>query len=118
ANRVVELLVELAGGTADEAVTDLDRTSPPAPIAMDAQLPSRIAGVAYSDEEVIGLLRELGATVEVVEESGGRHRSRGATLRVVPPTWRSDLVGPEHLVEEVVRLHGYDKIPSVLPTVS
>ncbi|QGH69029.1 phenylalanine--tRNA ligase subunit beta [Pseudactinotalea sp. HY158] len=116
ADRVVELLVELAGGTAEGDVFDLDRTAPPATITMDAQLPSRIAGVAYTDEEVIGLLRDLGATVEVTGDGAGRHRSSGATLHVTPPTWRSDLVAAEHLVEEVVRLHGYDKIPSILPT--
>ncbi len=36
-------------------------------------------------------------------------------LRVTPPTWRPDLTDPADLVEEVVRLEGYDKIPSVLP---
>ena len=39
-----------------------------------------------------------------------------AVLRVVPPSWRPDLTDPADLVEEVVRLEGYDKIPSVLPT--
>ena len=35
---------------------------------------------------------------------------------MTPPSWRPDLVQPADLVEEVLRLEGLDKIPSVLPT--
>ena len=38
------------------------------------------------------------------------------TLRVIPPSWRPDLVDPADLVEEVVRLEGYESVPSTLPT--
>ena len=48
------------------------------------------------------LLTELGCTVD---------RSDGAALTVTPPTWRPDLTEPIELVEEVVRLAGYDDIP-------
>jgi phenylalanyl-tRNA synthetase beta chain len=37
-------------------------------------------------------------------------------LSVTPPTWRPDLTDPADLVEEVVRLAGYDDVPSILPT--
>ena len=43
-------------------------------------------------------------------------RSTGDLLVVTPPTWRSDLTDPADLVEEVVRLEGYDRIPSTLPS--
>ena len=36
-------------------------------------------------------------------------------LQVHPPSWRPDLLAPADLVEEVVRLAGYDRLPSVLP---
>ena len=36
-------------------------------------------------------------------------------LDVTPPSWRPDLTGPADLAEEVVRLDGYDKVPSALP---
>src|SRR5690625_1881555 len=106
ADRVVELLVELAGGTADAAVFDLNTTTAPSPITMDISLPGRIAGVEYPEADVTELLEAIGAHVE----------REGDTLTVTPPTWRPDLVAAEHLVEEVVRLHGYDKVPSILPT--
>lgn len=105
ADRVVELLVELAGGTADDGVFDVDHTASPEPITMDINLPGRIAGVEYPERDVLEILRAIGADVE----------REGTSLRVTPPTWRPDLVAPEHLVEEVVRLHGYDEVPSILP---
>jgi phenylalanyl-tRNA synthetase beta chain len=55
---------------------------------------------------VLALLGAVGC--EVVEN--------GERLAVTPPTWRPDLTDPADLVEEVVRLAGYDDVPSVLPT--
>ena len=50
------------------------------------------------------------------EESGsGALKVGGKTVRVTPPTWRPDLVGPAHFVEEVARLVGYDEISVRLP---
>lgn len=119
AQRVVELLVELGGGVEDTtAVTDLDRTTAPSAIGFDPQLASRLVGVRYSHDEVVDTLRSLGATVEEVsaegEAGGGRHVAVERVL-VTPPSWRPDLTGPADLVEEVVRLRGYDAVPSVLP---
>ena len=46
----------------------------------------------------------------------GRRGQRRGTCQRHPPTWRPDLTDPADLVEEVVRLDGYDTVPSVLPT--
>jgi phenylalanyl-tRNA synthetase beta chain len=113
AQRVVDLLVELGGGTADPAVSDLDtttETAPRTPIQLKVTEPTRLSGVEYTPEQVRSTLEEIGATVEassVVEPV--------EVLTVTPPTWRPDLTGPADLVEEVVRIQGYDQVPSVLP---
>lgn len=107
AQRVVDLLVEFGGGTADEAVFDLDETKAPAAIKFSLRDPERLCGVAYTDEQVVSVLREIGCEVLPVENS--------TIVNVVPPTWRPDLTGAAELVEEVARLVGYDKIPSILP---
>src|SRR5690606_18190186 len=109
AQRVVDLLVELGGGTADPAVSDLDDTAAalPRPIELKVTEPTRLVGVEYTPEQVRGTLEEIGATVEPAGEG---------VLTVTPPTWRPDLTGPADLVEEVVRIQGYGQVPSVLPS--
>lgn len=105
AQAVVDLLLTYAAGSAGAAVTDLDHTTPREPITLDPRLPARLVGVDYTDVEVAESLTELGAQVQ---DDGDR-------LLVTPPSWRPDLTQPADLVEEVVRLRGYDQIPSVLP---
>ncbi|MCK9795488.1 phenylalanine--tRNA ligase subunit beta [Isoptericola sp. 4D.3] len=110
AQRVVDLLVELGGGTADPAVSDLDATTAPQPVRLDVTLPTRLSGVPYDRATVVGILEQIGCIVT--------DAVTGATVdavRVTPPSWRPDLTEPAALVEEVVRIAGYDQIPSVLP---
>ena len=65
----------------------------------------RVAGYPIEHGAAAAYLRRLGCTVR--EDQDG--------LRVQPPTWRHDLTLPDDLAEEVLRLNGYEAIPSVLP---
>src|SRR5690606_4407845 len=112
--RVVDLLLAHGGGTADEAITDVDRTGTPAPVEPALDLPARLVGVDYSSEQVRATLEMIGCTLGETRTVGGRHAVE--TVEVTPPSWRPDLRVPVDLVEEVARLRGYDEIPSVLPT--
>ncbi|MFI1196530.1 phenylalanine--tRNA ligase subunit beta [Micromonospora sp. NPDC020750] len=122
--RAVRLLTEHAGGTPGAEILDLDHVRPRTPVTLPADLPSRRVGVAYSPERVVSLLEQVGCRVtrgvdRLGEDPGaaGVPTAGGAdVLTVVPPTWRPDLTDPADLVEEVVRLDGYDRVPSVLPT--
>jgi phenylalanyl-tRNA synthetase beta chain len=100
----VGLLTRYGGGTVDPNVLDFDAPPPESDVSMFVDLPSRTAGVSYSRERVIDLLTEIGCRVAGEDP-----------LHVTPPSWRPDLTDPADLVEEVVRLDGYDKVPSVLP---
>ncbi|MEV0726092.1 phenylalanine--tRNA ligase subunit beta [Micromonospora purpureochromogenes] len=121
--RAVRLLTEHAGGTVGEQILDIDHVRPVRPVVLPADLPSRRVGVAYSPERVVALLEQVGCTVvrgadRLAEDPGevGVAAGAGDVLTVTPPTWRPDLTDPADLVEEVVRLDGYDRVPSVLPT--
>ncbi|QDO88946.1 phenylalanine--tRNA ligase subunit beta [Ornithinimicrobium ciconiae] len=107
AQLMVELMVEFGGGTADPAVTDAGQVGVPESITFDVTMPTRYVGVDYTPERVREILETIGCTV--TEASDG-------ILTVTPPSWRPDLTTPPDLVEEVARIDGYDKIPSVLPT--
>ncbi|MDL5156943.1 phenylalanine--tRNA ligase subunit beta [Actinomycetospora termitidis] len=79
------------------------------PVRMALDLPDRVAGVAYPRGASVRRLVQVGCAVDVDSQDGA------AAVVVTPPTWRPDLVRPADLVEEVLRLEGYDVIPSVLP---
>lgn len=105
AQRAADLLVRYGGGSYGP-ITEIDRTQAPAPIEFALDAASRLTGVDYPREQVVGLLREIGCQVN---DDGG------ATVQVNAPSWRPDLTGSAELVEEIARLDGYDNIPVQLP---
>ncbi|MFF5285625.1 phenylalanine--tRNA ligase subunit beta [Streptomyces sp. NPDC012756] len=104
AQRCVDLLVLLAGGTAEAGVTEIAAPSAPHTITMPANHPDRVAGVDYGREIVVRRLQEVGCDVYGQDE-----------LVVTVPSWRPDLYVPNDLAEEVIRLEGYENLPSTLP---
>ncbi|MET0763354.1 MAG: phenylalanine--tRNA ligase subunit beta [Blastococcus sp.] len=104
--RAAELLAEYGGARVVGGLVDVDTRGPRPTIALDAAKPARVAGVPYTAAQVVELLTAVGCTVD----------AESNPLTVTPPTWRPDLTDPADLIEEVVRLAGYDDVPSVLPT--
>jgi phenylalanyl-tRNA synthetase beta chain len=107
ADAAVRLLTELGGGT-DAGGTDVDEHLEPAVLRLPLDLPGRLAGRAYEADVVRRRLIDVGCEIEGAVDGE-------EVLRVVPPSWRPDLVGAAELVEEVWRLEGYDTIPVELP---
>ena len=104
-SRVAQLMVDLAGGTADSGGSLIHEAPAREAIFLPDGYVSGLIGVEYTDAEVHDALAEVGGAVSRVE--GG--------FDVVPPSWRPDLTGRAELAEEVARLAGYHRIPSVLP---
>ncbi|MEU0072706.1 phenylalanine--tRNA ligase subunit beta [Streptomyces sp. NPDC006332] len=104
AQRTVDLLVLLAGGTAEAGVTEVIAPSGPHTITVPADHPDKVAGVEYGREIVVRRLQEVGCDVYGQDE-----------LIVTVPSWRPDLRSPNDLAEEVIRLEGYENLPSTLP---
>jgi phenylalanyl-tRNA synthetase beta chain len=109
AQAAVDLLVRLGGATSAHAGTDVDRRTTRPSIRLDAGLPGRLSGVDYAPDAVRGRLADIGCAVTEHDDAGAEQ------LTVVPPSWRPDLLRPVDLVEEVVRLEGYERLPVTVP---
>ena len=100
--RFVQLLTE--NSSAQHVSTVIDGEPKFAPIVkLDPSYVSRILGFEVSPSKIAEILRAIGCDVNE------------KTFEVDPPAWRSDLLTSADLTEEVARMIGYDKIPSVLP---
>jgi phenylalanyl-tRNA synthetase beta chain len=99
------LIMELAGGQPSEAVRAGSPPSAAKVVAFDPSLTTRLGGVEVPEAEQQRILESLGFTV-------------AADWQVTCPLRRHDIEGAADLVEEVVRIHGLDKVASVaLPRV-
>ena len=103
--RATRLLLEIAGGRPGPIVDEAEPSYLPesAPIPLRAQRIERVLGMAVPGDEVTGGLERLG--MEVLET--------GCGWSIIPPAFRFDIAIEEDLIEEVVRLAGYERVPSV-----
>jgi len=114
ADRVVELLTTYGGGQAAPGVTVVGAPPARTVVEMPIDLPARITGLDLDTDTVVAHLVGVGCDV-TEREALDQVRPTGVLAATVPP-WRPDLVDPHDLVEEVARVAGYDRVPSVLPT--
>jgi phenylalanyl-tRNA synthetase beta chain len=105
ADRVAELLVRFGGGSVEPGVTVVGEPPAPRAITMAADLPARITGVDIAAETTVRHLTDVGCEVA----------TDGDVVTATVPAWRPDLADAFDLVEEVIRVVGYDRVPSVLP---
>jgi phenylalanyl-tRNA synthetase beta chain len=104
-DRAALLMADLGGGTVARGVIDVyPSPRPHSRIALRLERVERVVGAAPPRAEAIRILQALGFAVD----------DSGPVLQVVVPSFRRDIVQEDDLVEEIVRIWGYDKIPLTL----
>lgn len=97
------MILEICGGEASEPVVVGSEPDWRRQVPLRYSRIKQLCGVDVPEDEATRILGTLGFEVEGV----------GETMSVTPPPWRNDIDGEADLVEEVVRVFGFDKIPSV-----
>lgn len=103
ADMAAQMIAELCGGECSELIVTGKEPERPAPIAFDPHRVEKLCGVDVPADTCKEILEKLGCVV----------KSDGNLFSVVRPTWRSDISGSHDLVEEVLRIYGYDKLPEI-----
>ena len=101
--RATELLLEISGGDAGPLVHHVSEEHLPVPVAIHLRR-GRVAlllGVALDDKVIVSILERLGLDVSEVNDG----------WNVKPPGFRFDIASEVDLIEEIVRMHGYDEVP-------
>ncbi len=99
------LVLDLCGG--DASSTEVAGAPLPAadPIRFDTNQIKRLTGLDIPSDDAEATLEKLGFTIDHASKSG-------TAMDVRAPGWRPDIEGSADLVEEVVRVHGLDHVPS------
>ncbi|QSX78294.1 phenylalanine--tRNA ligase subunit beta [Agrilutibacter solisilvae] len=102
------LILDIAGGAAGPVIEAVlpEHLVPAQPIVLRRARLARVLGMTVADAEVERILRALGLAVATTGEG----------WQVTPPSRRFDLAIEEDLIEEIARIHGYDAVPTTLPT--
>lgn len=103
--RAARLIAELAGGEVARGMVDAyPRRRRPVRVPLRLSRVERVLGIAPTRAHARRILTGLGLGV----------RERGGNLDVEIPSFRRDLAMEDDLAEEIIRVWGYDKIPSTL----
>ncbi len=99
-----QMILDICGGEPSRIVKAGEKKLNIKEIAIDSDRVRKHTGIDINNEEIENILNELGFKVL---------KYNGALLATVP-SWRSDIYGEADIIEEVIRVFGYDKIPTSL----
>jgi len=106
--RATRLIIDAAGGKAGPVIeASLPQHLPkPSTVKLRRERLARVLGMRVADAEVARILSALGMRVDAIADG----------WQVTPPTRRFDIEIEEDLIEEVVRVHGYERVPTRAPS--
>lgn len=108
--RAANLMLELGGGEIASDLFDLKKKSFKSwKLTLSHQKLEKVLGVKFSQREVVSILESLGLKTKVLNPK------RQLSYQILIPTFRGDLKIEEDLIEEVARIHDYNKFPLTLP---
>ncbi|HSV34845.1 MAG TPA: phenylalanine--tRNA ligase subunit beta [Ramlibacter sp.] len=102
---ITGLIQQVCGGDAGPMDDQVLKLPEQKPVALRAARAARVIGMPLTEADCLGALSRLGLPVSAAE----------GVLTVTPPPYRFDLTIEEDLIEEVVRIIGYNQLPTTPP---
>jgi phenylalanyl-tRNA synthetase beta chain len=99
----VHMCIEICGGKLVENTIIDNRVTYAANIIFNPAHIEDFLGMPIKEEEALSILKKLGFSVT----------KNSSNYEITPPSWRFDVQNESDLIAEILRIHGYDKIPLV-----
>jgi phenylalanyl-tRNA synthetase beta chain len=106
--RATRLILDICGGEPGPTTDLVAKLPERPPVRVRTDRAARIIGMKVSDDDAADVFARLGFVAK---------REPGAFM-VTPPSWRFDISIEEDLIEEIARVHGFDRIPVAPPRVA
>ena len=103
--RATRLILEICGGEPGPTVDLVKRLPKRKPVRLRVARAQKVIGIPVSEKEIGGVFRRLGLPF----------KRKAGSFTVAPPPHRFDLEIEEDLIEEVARVHGFERIPALPP---
>jgi phenylalanyl-tRNA synthetase beta chain len=103
--RITQLILDVCGGQAGPLDDVVARLPARPPVTLRVARAAKVIGMPVTQQECAGVMKRLGLAYT---ESEG-------TITVTPPSWRFDLQIEEDLIEEVIRVLGFGRLPDTPP---
>ncbi|MCW9048025.1 MAG: phenylalanine--tRNA ligase subunit beta [Gammaproteobacteria bacterium] len=106
--RATELLIDICGGQAGPVVDQTSKADMPQrkPVQLRLERVNRMLGIEFEAADIESILNRLGMQL----------KKQGDGWLVKAPSFRFDIAIEADLIEEIIRIHGYNNIPRKLPT--
>ena len=102
---ITRLILDICGGEAGTMDDQIVKLPEQKPVSLRVARAAKVIGMPLTEEQCAGALSRLGLVPTAAN----------GVLTVTPPAWRFDLTIEEDLIEEVVRIIGYNQLPTTPP---
>jgi phenylalanyl-tRNA synthetase beta chain len=102
---ITRLILEICGGEPGAIDDQTTRLPLRQPVTLRVDRAAKVIGMPVTQVQCVEVFHRLG--LDVTEGAG--------VLTVTPPSWRFDLQIEEDLIEEVIRVLGYQSLPDTAP---
>jgi phenylalanyl-tRNA synthetase beta chain len=103
--RITQLIIEICGGSAGPIDDQILALPDPAPVTLRVERAAKVIGMPLTQAQCEAVMTKLALPFS----------SEPGRITVTPPSWRFDLRIEEDLIEEIIRVIGYERLPDTAP---